>query len=71
MANPTEIQIAQAESDLSFTAHTPLHIGNWTINRVGKEYVCKTPLLKMTLNKEDAIEFVSTQIANGERKWFG
>ena len=71
MANPTDIQIAQAESDLRFTAHTPLHIGTWTINKVGNEYVCKTPVLKMTLTKEDAIDFVSTKIANGERKWFG
>jgi hypothetical protein len=71
MANPIEIQIAQAKADLSFTAHTPLHIGSWTINRVGKEYVCKTPLLKMTLTKEEAIDFVGTKIANGERKWFG
>jgi hypothetical protein len=71
MANPTEIQIAQAKSDLSFTSHTPLHIGGWTINRVGKEYLCKTPLLKMTLSKEEAINFVSTKIANNERKWFG
>lgn len=71
MANITELHIAQAESDLRFTAHTPLHIGNWTINKVGADYVCKTPLLKMNLTKEEAIEFVSTQIANGERKWFG
>ena len=71
MANPTAHQIAQAKADLSFTSYTPLHIGRWTIIRVGKEYVCKTPCLKMTLTKEDAIEFVSTQIANNERKWFG
>lgn len=71
MANPTEHQIAQAKSDLYFTSHTPLHIGNWTITRVGKEYLCKTPVLKMTLSKEDAIDFLSTKIADGERKWFG
>ena len=71
MANPTETQIAQAESDLRFTARTPLHIGNWTISKVGKEYVCKTPLMQMTLTKEEAIDFVSTKIADGERKWFG
>ena len=71
MANPTEIQIAQAKSDLSFTARTPLHIGSWTINKVGRDYVCKTSLLKMTLTKEEAINFVSTKIANNERKWFG
>lgn len=68
MAKPTEIQIAQAKSDLRFTARTPLHIGKWTINKVGKEYVCKAPLMQMTLTKEEAIDFVSTQIANSERK---
>lgn len=71
MATITANHIAQAKADLSFTANIPLHIGTWTINKVGNKYVCKTPLLKMNLTKEDAIEFVSTQIANGERKWFG
>lgn len=72
MANPTEIQtLAQAERDLRYTAHTPLHIGNWTITKVGKEYICKTPVLKMTLTKDGAIDFVGAQLANGERKWFG